>query len=522
LVAEGASAGVNDLDRSPSTMRSVEAMRRVVYVLALCCTMPLGATALRAQEKAAPTTSVQRPAVQERIAAVEKNLLPAVRIKGRSAPMALADRLRQLHVPGVSVAVINDGKIEWAKGYGVVEAGKETPVTADTLFQAASISKPVSALAALRLIDQGGLDLDRDVNEYLTSWKVPENEFTRQHAVDLRGILSHTAGLTVHGFDGYRVGAALPTIQQTLNGTPPANNKPVRVDKLPGKGFRYAGGGATIMQLLLTEVTAKTFTELMHESVLSPLGMASSTYEQPLPEAMRGRAASGHDEEGRVIAGRWHVYPERAAAGLWTTPTDLARYAIEVQQAHAGKSQKILSKKMADQMLTPQGEGPVGLGPMLEGAGATRRFRHGGANAGYRCELVAYVGRGQGAVVMTNADSGGRLAREVLAGIATVYAWPDYLSEERTIALLEPAMLDRFVGRYALGPIGTVTIERRENRLFARPSLGQEMEVFPESDTSFFTDEPGVEGKLVLDEKGAVREVVVRLPGQELRAKKIM
>ena len=308
-------------------------------------------------------------AVRERIAAVEKNLLPAVRIKGQTAPMALADRMRELHVPGVSVAVINDGKIEWAKGYGAIEAGKDTPVTADTLFQAASISKPLSALAVLRLVDKGALDLDRDVNEYLTSWKVAENEFTRQHAVDLRGILSHTAGLTVHGFDGYRVGAAMPTLQQTLKGTPPANNKPVLVDKVPGKGFRYAGGGTTVMQLLLTEVTAKTFTELMHESVLSPLAMASSTYEQPLSEALQARAASGHDEAGQTIAGRWHVYPERAAAGLWTTPSDLARYAIEVQQAHAGKSQTILSKKMVDQMLTPQGEGPMGLGPRLESAG---------------------------------------------------------------------------------------------------------------------------------------------------------
>ena len=503
-------------------MHRRETLRRSLFAYALSClAMCEVATRSHAQEKAAPDATAQQQVVQDRIAAVEKSLLPPVRITGQFSPMGLAVRMQALRVPGVSIAVIDDGKIEWAKGYGVVEAGKDTPVTADTLFQAASISKPVSALAALKLVDKGALDLDRDVNQYLNSWKVRENDFTKQHAVDLRGILSHTAGLTVHCFDGYPVGTALPTLQQTLGGTPPANNKPVVVDKLPGKGFRYAGGGTTVMHLLLTEVTAKTFAELMQESVLSPLGMTGSTYEQPLPEGLRARAATGHDEAGQAIAGRWHVYPERAAAGLWTTPTDLAKYAIEVQQTYAGKSQKILTKKMVDQMLTQQGEGPVGLGPMLEGAGDTRRFKHGGANAGYRCEFVAYVSRGQGAVVMTSADSGGRLAGEVLAAIASVYAWPDYLGEERTIAQLEPAMLDRFVGQYALGPIGTVTIQRRENRLFAKPTLGQEIEIFPESDTTFFTDQPGIDGKLELDEIGAVSEVVVRLPGQEVRAKKM-
>ncbi len=497
-------------------------MRRASTTHRLACsTFLLFAAACAAVFVTSPARAAAEPdpAVQQRIADVEKGLLPAVRIKGRWAPMALAERMQQLHVPGVSVAVINQGKIEWAKGYGVLEADKPAPVTADTLFQAASISKPVSAMAALRLVDQEALDLDRDVNQLLTSWKVPENEFTRQHDVDLRGVLSHTAGLTVHGFDGYSVGTTLPTVPQILAGTP-ANNKPVVVDKLPGKGFRYAGGGTTVMQLLLVDTTGKPFAELMHESVLSPLGMAASTYEQPLPENRHPHAASGHDALGRSIAGRWHVYPERAAAGLWTTPSDLARYAIEVQQAHAGKSQRVLSQKMVDQMLTLQGDGPMGLGPRLEGAGETRRFGHGGANAGYRCELVAYVERGQGAIVMTNSDRGDRLVRELLAGIANVYQWPDYLAAEKTVARLDRQRLDRFVGRYVLEPLGAVTIERRDDRLFARPTLGEEIEIFPESETSFFTDEPGVEGKLVLDERGDVKEVVVHMSGQELHAKK--
>lgn len=368
--------------------------------------------------------------VQERIAKVEQSLIPSVRIQGRE-PSKLNERMEQLHVPGVGVAVIDNYQIAWAKAYGLADAEASTSVTVDTLFQAGSVSKPVAALAVLKLVEQGVLDLDRDVNEQLKSWKVPANKFTQKHPVDLRGLLSHTAGLTVHGFPGYAVGTPIPTVPQILDGVKPANTQPVRVNKVPGNGFRYAGGGTTIAQLLLVDVTGRPFPELLRDTVLEPLGMSASTYEQPLPERLWSRAATGHKGDAKPVDGRWHVYPEMAAAGMWTTPSDVARYAIEIQLAHQSKSHKVLSHEMVERMLTPQGGGPVGLGPFLEGEAASKRFSHGGSDEGFICQFVAYVDRGQGAVVMTNSDAGGTIAREVVNAIASVYGWPDYLEPAR-------------------------------------------------------------------------------------------
>jgi CubicO group peptidase (beta-lactamase class C family) len=457
--------------------------------------------------------------VQSRITTVENHLIPPVRIKGRS-PEKLVARMRERRVPGLSVAVINNYKLEWAKGYGLADSQTTSPVTPETLFQAASISKPVSAVAALKLVEQGVLDLDRDVNQQLKSWKVPENEFTRKHSVDLRGLLSHTAGLTVSGFPGYAVGKPLPTLLQVLDGQPPASTKPVRVDKLPGNGFRYAGGGTIVVQQLLVDVTGRPFPDLMQDLVLRPLSMKSSTYEQPLPAQRQSRAASGHNQFGKPIPGRWRIYPEMAPAGLWTTPSDLARFAIEIQLAHEGKSQKVLSHKMVEQMLTPQGGGLVGLGPFLEKAGSDRYFTHGGSNQGFRCELVAYLDRGQGAVVMTNSDNGGSLAKEVLGGIAAAYGWPGFVSPERELAKIDPKVIDGYLGAYSLGLLGEVKIERRKDRLYAVPPLGGDVEVFFESATRFVTEEPNVTGRIVTNDHGQVSEIVVDLNGQQMHAKK--
>jgi len=391
-------------------------------------------------------------AVEERIAAVETGLLPAVRIHGRDTAWALADRMANYNVPGASIAVINDGAIEWAAGYGVLDAGGDTPVNEETVFQAASISKPVAVVAALRLVQDGMLDLDTDVNTWLTSWRLPSNEFTERHAVTLRGIMSHTAGLTVHGFPGYAMDDSLPTTPQILDGAEPANTPAVRVDKLPGEGFRYSGGGMTVMQLLLTDFAGQPFPAIMRESVLYPLGMTRSTYQQPLPTEWRSNAATAHDGDGHPIEGRFHVYPEMAAAGLWTTPTDLARFAIEVQRAHASGSGQILTHEIVEQALAPQAGGPYGLGLSLESEGKTLRFGPGGSNAGFRCRLIAYAELGMGAAVMTNGSMGGALAAEILNGIAQVYGWPDYLAEEIVLAEVDPTIFQNYVGLYRFSP----------------------------------------------------------------------
>jgi CubicO group peptidase (beta-lactamase class C family) len=374
------------------------------------------------------------PAVpEERIRRVEQGLRPGVIAQGETnSVFTLGARMEQYRVPGVSIAVINEGRIDWARGYGVAEAGSKKLVTTETLFQAASISKPVTALAVLRLVEKGRLNLDGDLNRKLVSWKVPENDFTREKHVSLRMLLSHTAGLTVHGFAGYESNATPTTLLQVLDGEPPANSQPIRVDALPGSRWRYSGGGYCVMQQLILDLTRQPFPQFMHDTVLKPLDMDASTFEQPLPVERSPSAATGHRANGTVVLGRWHVYPEMAAAGLWTTPSDLARFSIELQRTKAGESRKIISRTMATQMLTAQKETgdprmpASGLGIFLEGSGASARFLHAGANEGFRCQLVGYVYRGKGAVVMTNSDNGARLIQEVFWSIAREYDWPDY------------------------------------------------------------------------------------------------
>lgn len=459
--------------------------------------------------------------VTERIKRVENGLLPPFTIKGQPhVQMTLAERMKFYSAPAVSIAVIDKGRIAWARGYGVREAGSKDAVTPQTLFQAASISKPVAALGALRLVQQGRLKLDEDVNHKLTSWKVPENEFTNGKKVTLRGLVSHSAGLTVHGFPGYASDISAPTLLQLLDGEKPANSKPIRVDITPGTKYRYAGGGYQVMQQLLLDVTGKQFPPLMHDAVLKRIGMTRSTYVQPLPRNRWSNAAVGHRSNGDKVKGNWHTYPEMAAAGLWTTPTDLARLAIEIQKALAGKSNRVLSREMTKQMLTPQ-VGGWGLGFALPGKDSSARFTHGGANEGYRCILVAYKSTGQGAVIMTNSDRGSPLTEEVLRSIASEYGWPDYLPMEKVLAQVDPKIYGSYVGQYELAPNFFLIITAEEGRLMGQATGQSKLELFPESETQFFTTTVAVEITFVKDEKGQVTHLLLRQAGQDIRAKKI-
>src|SRR5262245_644426 len=489
---------------------------RLVCLLILAA---FGLNACRASSGVAPVAAQGHAGVAERIQRVENGLLPAVVIKGQAASMKLAERMAHYKVPGLSVAVINDGKIEWARGYGVVEKDSDKPVTADTLFLAGSISKPVAALAALRLVEHGKLNLDEDVNLKLKTWKVPENEFTKEKKVTLRGLLSHSAGLTVHGFPGYAVDAPMPTLVQILNGEKPANTPPIRVDVEPGSLWRYSGGGYTVMQQLLIDVTGKSFPELARELVLAPAGMRQSTYENPLPKSLEASAATAHSWSGDKVKGRWHIYPEMAAAGLWTTPSDLARYVIEVQRALAGQS-KVLSRAMAQQMMTVQ-KGSHGLGPGLDNASKdSARFGHGGVDEGLEALFTAYCQGGRGAVVMMNANRAMPLAQELIRSIAREYNWPDYLQPERVLAKVDPAVYQKYAGLYQLDDGFKITMMVEERRLWAQGQGQSKFELLPESETKYFSDNGIVHG-FELGEGGAVTAVIIEQGGQTLRAKRV-
>lgn len=423
----------------------------------------------------------------ERIARVENGLVPGTVIKGRPVPTSsIAQRMAALHVPGASVAVINNGAIEWARGYGVAEAGSKRAVTTDTLFQAASVSKPVSALGALRLAEAGKLALDEDVNNKLTTWKVPAGAQTAEAPVTMRNLLNHSAGTTVHGFRGYAAGEPVPTLLQLLDGAKPANSGPVRVDIKPGEQWRYSGGGFSIAQLLMTSASGKPFTPLMADLVLGPLGMEHSTFAQPLPRALRGVAASGHDFGGKLVKGKWHTYPEQAAAGLWTTPSDLARFAIELQQASDGKSNKVVSQAMATQMLTRL-KGSYGLGIDVGDGKGVPSFSHGGSNVGFRAMLYAMTKAGQGAVVMTNGDGGDTLAGDILRSIAAEYKWEGWRIVEKPVAPVGAKTLAQFAGSYQLDAMKIAVTQNGERLFITAPPLGPEpVEMFPSSETDYF------------------------------------
>ena len=462
----------------------------------------------------------------ERIQRIENGLLLPVSVKGQpSVSMKIVDRMQFYKTPAVSIAFTNNGRIEWARAYGVREAGSRETITTETIFQAGSISKPVAATVALRMAQSGRFSLDEDVNKKLVSWKVPENEFTREQKVTVRRILSHSAGLTNHAAGNYTSGAQLPTLLQILDGVKPANTPPIRVDSIPGSRWRYSGGGYGVLQQLLIDTGGKSFQTLAQEIVFEPLEMKHSTFEQSLPDKFRRTAAVGHNRAGEKIAGNWITFPEMAAAGLWSTPSDLARFAIELQKSKAGKSNKILTTATTNQMLTRQIEN-WGLGLVLEGESSSARFSHRGDTEGYKCLMVMYQNTGQGAVIMTNSDRGDRLADEILRSIAKEYGWNDYQPKEKVIAQVNPKIHEAYFGQYELeiSPDFVVTISAKNGNLvmtLKQPTGESSAELLPESELRFFRREVDFEITFEINDSGKATGLVIRQDGSVYRAKKI-
>ncbi len=401
-----------------------------------------------------PAAAQQASPAPSKIVAVEEGLTSAVVLAGTTAPRrTITTEMRRLKIPGVSVAVMHDGAIDWSKGYGVTRVGG-IPVTPNTLFQAGSISKPVTALAALRLVEQHRLTLDGDVNAQLKGWRLPVPP--GEH-VTLRELLSHTAGTTVHGFPGYAAGVDVPSVDNVLAGRMPANTKPVFVDTKPGTMWRYSGGGYTVIQKLIGDVTGRPFAEVLRNEVLSPAGMSHSSFAQPLDTASLATAAWPHDGLGKPVPGGPHIYPELAAAGLWSTPSDLLRYAIAVRDSARGGKGSVLDHSLAMAMLTP-GKGDYGLGPEIHVTPADRAFSHGGSNEGYENFLVAYTGSGDGVAVMTNGAQGNELGLEITRSVAAAYGWPSYRSIERTSVPIPAATRAQLIGNYAIPDLGSFSI----------------------------------------------------------------
>ena len=332
--------------------------------------------------------------------------------------------LARLKVPGVSIAVIKDFKLHWVKAYGVADAETGRPVDTDTRFQSASLSKPVTALATMRLVQEGRFTLDADINTLFKSWKVPQSDLTRILPVTPRALLSHTSGAD-DGFDfpGYEPQAALPTLVQILDGRAPSNVGKVAFVRAPYAAYKYSGGGLTLLQLALMEVSGRSFAPFMQATVLAPLQMGSSSFEQPRIVSDNPNAAFAHDKAGRRMGPAWRLHPEQAAAGLWSTPGDLARFVIEVQSALRGPRGKVLDQQSAREMTAPVGVGPYAVGLKVEQHGEGWYFSHSGANWGYRAWMTGHLRKGYGMVIMTNSDGGMALMNQVAGRVTSAYGW---------------------------------------------------------------------------------------------------
>jgi CubicO group peptidase (beta-lactamase class C family) len=341
----------------------------------------------------------------------------AISVDGTEKTLTLAEAMKALNIPSVSLALIDGDRIVLARAYGA-------SATPETLYQAASLSKFVTAVGAMRLVEAKRLDLDEDVNAKLTSWKVPANGFDHAHAVTLRGLLSMTAGIGVSGFSGYEIGAPVPNLTQILYGVPPANSPPVTVIAEPGMAYRYSGGSYEIAEALMVDTMQTPFPELMNETVLKPAGMSRSTFAQALPADLDGAAMRGHSADGKELYGGYHIFPEHAAAGLWSTPTDLANLLLLTGRAWRGESALFLQPETARTMLTPQNGGPYGLGAAIGDADGVLAAMKRGQNAGYRAYLILLPAEGKGMVVMTNSDNGSILAEALIRRAAALFDWP--------------------------------------------------------------------------------------------------
>lgn len=416
---------------------------------------------------------------------------------GSLGELTLEQLLDSLNVPGLSLAVVHGFEVHWARGYGVRDASTGAPVDAETIFQAASISKPVAAMASLKAVQDNLFGLDQDINTILTSWQLDGEGLTDRRPVTPRMLMSHTSGLgDGFGYPGYEPETPLPTAVQTLDGHPSSNTRPLFMEREPMTAFEYSGGGVTLQQVALSDARGRPFAEVLWSDVLAPIGMTRSSFSQPMPPPREDNAAAAHDGNGeRKGEARWHIYPEQAAAGLWTTAEDLARFLVEVQLSIQGASNRVLDRAHAREMITPVGIGDYAIGFGLRRGGPGWYFGHGGSNWGFRGDIMAHLSNGYGLAQLTNGDRGGELMGEIRSRVARVYGW-DVMAEpvprgyrpaaERTEVDLPAEDLQKLEGTYELATDAPVVIDNFEGRLRFRAEGEQPFPMFAASPTEFW------------------------------------
>ncbi len=393
----------------------------------------------------------------ERIAHVAGRLQPAIQRVDDVVHWTMDERLAHYKTPGVAVAVIENGALAWAEGFGVRELQTRRPVEADSVFMGASISKPVTAVMLMQAVERGLIDLDVDVNRYMRRWQLPGNAFTRDNPVTFRRCMAHVAGLSVNGWPMWFRGRPVPSIFNLLDATPhtdlaPIENEfpmpPVRVNTNQGVSARYSGAGFLLAQIALEDVTGRTFDDLAEEFVFGPLGMRRTTFTQPMPDPLRPHVADGHHASGEPIPGGWMVSAEMAAGGIITTAPDYARFMIGFRNAWLGAPGAIMKAATAREMTDRRLPSAWGVGWRVLGEGPSLRVNHGGSNDGYQSDAYLYLDPGAGAVVLTNGVGGIFLHREILGAVAEVYGWRDFNPAPKRVVTIGPEDQHNYVGEY--------------------------------------------------------------------------
>ena len=375
---------------------------------------------------------VKKSVLEQKLKRVEHGLEPFVENKKDSNfdQKNIHERMNEFNVPGVSIAVINDSKVELARGYGLLEMGADLQVTPNSIFCACSMSKFVTTMAVLVLVQDGTLDLDEEVNNKLSSWKIPENEFTQEKSVTLRHLLSHQAGITDSegSFDVYQAGDPVPTSLDVLNGSTKYNSKSIRIEYLPGSKFEYSDAGYCVIEQLLVDVTGKPFDALVAEQILKPLGMINSSYQFDFEFSDTAQVAVGHNKHGEVVDGKGVNYPYMSGSGLRSTPTDLSLLVIELHHLLKRTGKLQISPLLAKGMLTQQGAAAwAGMGVFLGQVGEQVIMETFGWGVGAQCMISAYPYVGAGVVVMTNSDPACHqdkaLIGELIRSVKNEYNW---------------------------------------------------------------------------------------------------
>ena len=470
------------------------------------------------QKGVGQTTYSTQIAVQ--IKQVENNLFSRVIINGKGDN--ILDRMKLLKVKGLSIAVVKDYKIEWAKGYGFADENEKRMVTTTTLFEPGSISKSLNALGALKLVQENKMDLDKDINAYLKSWQFPYDSISKGKKITLANLLSHTSGIGVHGFLGYDRKSKIPSLIEILDGKAPSISPAIRSNIEPNLEYRYSGGGITISQLMIEDISKQPYYLFMQQNVLSPLGMTNSFYNQPPNYNKRKLLATGYDNDGNEIKGKFHVYPTQAAAGLWTTPTDLAKYLIDIQLSLKGNSNKVLNKSYAE-LHTNRflQNADVTLGSFKQERNGESYFFHDAGNDGFRGLYFGSIEGGNGIIVTVNSDNGA-IIYELLNSVANVYNWKgwDKPKNVKTIAI-DKSLYNNYKGLYEVDSTFIEITEEKDGLYYY--AQGQKAKMYFTSTVDFMNIEFASEKTFIIGNSLKVIGFTKRLNGDTLPpAKKVI